>query len=114
MENALRLLLHHLGKSTTTTRDDRTWRQRTLNVLLQQEALVKALGDDLSFYLRVLLSEDLGWNVRDVVCHGLVDDQWFGRDVADRLLHAVIALSLPETRRPKSQDDDPGRSQASD
>lgn len=115
VENALRLLLHHLGKSTTTTRDDRTWRQKTLNVLLQQEALVKALGDDLSFYLRVLLSEDLGWNVRDVVCHGLVDDQWFGRDVADRLLHTVIALSLPETRRPKSQDDDdPGRSQASD
>ena len=105
IEHALRLLLRHLGKSTSTTRDEETWRQMTLNVVLQQPELVKVLGPDLSFYMRVLLSEDLGWNVRDAVCHGLWEDRRFGRAVVDRLLHVIVALSMPEVVKRRGNPD---------
>lgn len=100
IEHALRLLLRDLGKSTNTTRDDKTWRQLTLGSVLKQPALSEALGQDGAYYLRVLLTEDLGLNVRDLVCHGLVGDGWFTKSIADRLLHVVVGLALFELLPP--------------
>ncbi len=40
--------------------------------------------------------------IRDA--RGLVNDKWFGRDVADRLLHVVVALSMPEVANRSKQD----------
>ncbi|MEQ8769227.1 MAG: DUF4209 domain-containing protein [Phycisphaerales bacterium] len=105
IEHALRLLLREAGKSSNVTRDDQTWRQLTLTQVLKQKELRDVLGEDGCFYLSVLLTEDLGLNIRDLVCHGLVADDWFGKGISDRLLHAVIGLTLFEVVVPADADE---------
>lgn len=104
IEHGLRLLLREVGKSTNVTRDDSTWRQLTLHQVLKQSELAEILGEDMCFYLSVLLTEDLGWNIRDVVCHGLVEDRWFSKPIADRLLHVVVGLTLFDLAPPEADE----------
>ncbi len=67
---------------------------RTLDELLRDSALEEALGHDVTTYLRVLLTDARGWNVRNRVCHGLAPSTAFGPVVADRLVHTLLMLSL--------------------
>lgn len=67
---------------------------RTLDDLLRDAAVAAALGEDVSTYLRVLLTDARGWNIRNRVAHGLAPSSAFGVDVADRIVHALMTLAL--------------------
>ena len=63
-----------------------------LHMILDNEILLAALGEDLILYFKAILSHRLGYNVRNLLCHGLLDS--FNPVIALRLLHIVILLSL--------------------
>ena len=63
---------------------------RMLDELLRDVAPV--LGEDQSLYLRVLLSDRRGWNLRNEVCHGLLLAGAFGPTMSDRVLHVFLLL----------------------
>jgi hypothetical protein len=71
---------------------------RTLDELLRDENLSSALEPLLTSdsvpYLRMLLTDPRGWNVRNTVCHGLADSDELSMFVADRVLHAALLLAL--------------------
>ena len=75
-----------------------TWREgkhegmhvRNLDELLNDEIAVRSLGEDISFYLRSLLTDQRGMNVRNDVAHGLIPPEGFGSRTADRLVHAML------------------------
>ncbi len=65
---------------------------RNLDELLRDERVLRILGEDEAFYLRVLLTDQRGWNLRNEVCHGITQLDGFNSATADRLLHALLLL----------------------
>lgn len=109
IEHAIRLLFRHAAQqATTTSRDSKRWRTLTLNQILDSDALSRLLGDDIALYMRIVLTHDLGMNMRNLVSHGLVNQSWCSRGRADRLLHVMllIALSVQNTASPEQRLDD--------
>lgn len=50
------------------------------------------LGDDVVFYLRTLLTEQRGLNLRNLLCHGLINPSYFDMNKADRIIHALLII----------------------
>lgn len=63
-----------------------------LHTILENNILLSALGEDLILYLKAILTHRLGYNVRNKLCHGLLES--FSSVIALRLLHIVILLAL--------------------
>lgn len=67
---------------------------RTLDELLREENIKQVFGEDLSLYLRVLLTDPRGWNLRNNVCHGISNARIFNEHTANRVFHALLCLAL--------------------
>lgn len=65
---------------------------RSLGNMLADPQLEGVLDARLAFYLRILLTDLRGWNIRNEVCHGLSQAARFGPVVADRVLHVILLL----------------------
>lgn len=68
------------------------YQMRLMDELLGDADLLQVIGDDVSFYLRVLLTEQRGLNYRNELCHGIEAPSHFDQTCADRLLHVLIML----------------------
>lgn len=62
--------------------------------LLQEEKMRECLGENLTCYLQMLLVDPLGHNIRNHISHGHLNPEDFTRQLADRVIHVVFALSL--------------------
>lgn len=67
---------------------------KSLNDALSDELTRKALGEDLTIYFAATLSHPKGMNIRNLVCHGIVGPEFFTKNVSERVLHVLAALSL--------------------
>lgn len=67
---------------------------RNLDDLMRDEVISQILGTRMSSYLLLLLTDQRGWNLRNIVCHGLVPSTMLGRLQADRVLHALLLISI--------------------
>ena len=72
---------------------------RTLDELLRDSTLTETLSADITTYLRALLTDARAWNIRNKVCHGMVDADSFTMSVADRVLHSALTLALLQEDR---------------
>jgi len=75
---------------------------RNLDELLQEPCfgqLFASWGETVVHYLRVLLTDQRGWNIRNSISHGLTEMGGFSPLVADRLFHVLLVLSLVRTER---------------
>lgn len=106
IEHCLRQLLAMLGKPTNKHRrsDLSVMIEKSLNDILEDEpAIQQCLGDDVTFYLRVLLCDPRGTNVRNNLAHGLLKTSDFSRSLSDRLIHVLLLLAqLCDNDREKS------------
>lgn len=66
---------------------------RNLDDLVRDDAIKAALGTDIVKYLCVVLSDQRGWNLRNLLCHGLLAPSAFGQMTSDRLLHILLVLA---------------------
>lgn len=94
IEQALRVLLQILGVPVNKPKRDGTMQLKNLNDILREEVVVKALGEDITNYLIVLLGDARGWNLRNKLCHGLVNSDSFLQEVSDRVFHCLLALGF--------------------
>lgn len=96
IERALVELIHKVGGSSK--KSHRTGRgvmqSKSLNDALSDELTRKALGEDLTIYFAATLSHPKGMNIRNLVCHGIVGPEFFTKNVSERVLHVLAALSL--------------------
>jgi len=94
IEHMLRRYLGMIGG--TVNRRDRhgNYQEKTLNDILWEPALRQGMGDDLTLYLRMLLADQLGWNVRNRLAHGLMGMDELTKPVADRVFHVLLLLGL--------------------
>ena len=63
---------------------------RTFDDLLRDKRVEDCFGTDSSFYFRVLLTDQRGWNMRNDVCHGISPVGVFNYSTADRIMHVVL------------------------
>lgn len=97
IENAFRSLLDKSGKPVIRPQKDNNnlgYTQRILDEMLKDEIIVKTFGESFSFYARILLTDQRGLNIRNNLCHGLVEPAFFNGAIADRLLHLLCVLTL--------------------
>lgn len=67
---------------------------RAFDEMLGDPAVAEILGEREVVYLRTLLTDPRGWNLRNAVCHGFHPPHGFSLGVANRVLHALLLLSL--------------------
>ena len=88
LEDVLRRMLRLLGGPTTSIRDGVTL-EIYLNQVLDAPEMEHLLGKNTIFYLRYLLVEQLGRNLRNRVAHGLIR-----KSECDRPTLALVVMSL--------------------
>ena len=63
-----------------------------MDKLFDLDEIEDALGSDAVFYLRSLLTEQRGLNLRNYLCHGLINPLYFDINKADRIIHVLLLL----------------------
>lgn len=98
VEAALRNLLEINRSSRYRVGRNRGLVLRSLGDMLSDPAVSNTLGKDITLYLRVLLVDQRGWNLRNNICHGLSPFSQIDAKIADRILHVLLVLSLVRKR----------------
>jgi hypothetical protein len=52
------------------------------------------IGEDMEYYFKVLLTDNIGWNLRNNFAHGINKNSFDDEDIAGRLIHVLFCLSL--------------------
>lgn len=92
-EAAIRSLVELTGGATSKRNRHGGLQLRTFDDLLRDENVEECFGIDLSFYFRVLLTEQRGWNIRNNICHGISPSGTFNHSIADRVIHVILCLA---------------------
>ena len=66
----------------------------SLDSLLGSDDAITIMGEDLANYLRNVMTDQYGWNIRNQVSHGLLATDNFNYGMADRLVHAFLMLGV--------------------
>lgn len=98
IEQGVRLLVRRSGGNVLKPGRNGAMMLKTLDELLRDERVERAVRADGAFYLRTLLTDQRGWNIRNAVCHGMMSANHFDSRTADRVLHALLFLGLLESR----------------
>ena len=102
IEVAIRCLLELSGGSIIKPSRNGGFNLKTLGELLSSEEIVLVLGEDVAFYLRTLLTDQRGLNIRNDVCHGILRYEMMSNTIADRLIHVLLTLALIQDNKPKA------------
>ena len=99
IEGLLRVLARHL-EAPLYRRPRRSGEltYRGIAELLRDERIEKALTPNVALFLRVLLTDPRGWNLRHAVCHALTPADAFGEVVATRVLQVLLLLGIIRRR----------------
>lgn len=105
IERGVRTIAENVGIPANRAIPGRGFEDRTFGAVLADPEFRKKVDEDVAWYLRVLLTEKAGWNLRNRVAHGLIGHEEMGVKIADRLLHALFLVAfvskiLPETPAP--------------
>ena len=92
-EAAIRSLVELTGGATSKRNRQGGLQLRTFDDLLRDERVQECFGIDLSFYFRILLTEQRGWNIRNNICHGISPSGAFNPSMADRVMHVILCLA---------------------
>ena len=93
IEDALRNLVEKTGNSIFKYSRAGSLFLKNLDDILREEAVIEIFGEDITFYLRALLTDQRGWNLRNSVCHGLNPYSSFSSVISDRVFHVLILLA---------------------
>jgi len=113
IEHILRTFLGVLGVPTlkTVRNHPGIMDAKSMNDILGDERLREVLTESFWRYLTVLYIEKKGGlNLRNDLAHGLLPPDAFNRQIADRVFHSLLALSLIRERQPKGVRHDPSPS----
>jgi hypothetical protein len=95
IEAALRDLLSALGGAVMKPdRHHGGFQAIGLGEVLSHELFRTLIPEDVRFHLKVLLQDPRGVNLRNEALHGLAVREFFGRGIANWLVHALIMVGL--------------------
>ncbi len=95
IENAICNLVEYGGESVLRLqKSGNGFQLKTLDELLRAKFVEEVLTEDGAYYLRIVLTNQIGLNIRNLLCHGIVPPHYFNNSVANILLHVLILLGL--------------------
>lgn len=97
IEDSVRNLYRINNQTYIRPNDDGGYDVLSLDKLLSRglvKGIFQAMGENVEYYLRVLLTEKVGWNLRNNFAHGINKKLFKDEDIANRLIHVLICLSL--------------------
>lgn len=81
LNHLMRILLKQEKIPTTTIYKYGVESEKSINSLLQEPKIYELLGRDLTEELKFLLTEPMGLNYRNKICHGLVSESPNSADI---------------------------------
>lgn len=66
----------------------------SLDSLLEKKEAKEYMCEDIVNYFRNVLTDPYGWNIRNLVSHGLLSYDNFNFEMADRVIHSFLLLGL--------------------
>ena len=97
IENAVRIIARGLGLALQKQNRMGGFDLRNLGDLLADETVAAFLTENVVTYLRVVLTDRRGWNLRNDTCHGILPATSFTQAASQQLLHIVLLLSVVRT-----------------
>lgn len=94
IEASIRNLAEKIGAPILKPSRSGGFHYKNLDDLLTDENIIDVLGEDMCLYLRTLLTDPRGWNLRNNICHGISPIETFNQIAADRVFHVLLCLAL--------------------
>ena len=95
LEEAIRNILEIEDISTLKpNKSGRGFQLKTMDEMLRDPMAIRLLTDDFANYLRILLTDNRGWNLRNDICHGIAAPKLFNRMTADMIIHALLCFGI--------------------
>lgn len=104
-ETLIRRLIVRAGGVTLRPNENGGYSTKTLGELLAKntELIDQIFQAEVTFYLKVVLTHPLGWNLRNNYAHGIALNALFRQDIADRLFHILLLLSLVKIEKKQNK-----------
>ena len=93
IENSLRELLKLLGVSETKTDEQGAFELKNMNDVLHEPLVRESLDEALWFFLKVLYVDKRGFNLRNLIAHGIAPVEAFNRLNAGLVIQTIVLLS---------------------
>lgn len=95
IEEAIRNIIEFTGGNVLKpSKGGGGYHLRTFDEILRDDIIKKVLGEDTADYFRILFTDQRGWNIRNIVCHGMASPNIFNYETSDRIIHALLCLGL--------------------
>lgn len=95
LEEAIRNIVEQSGNAVIKRqKSGMGFQLKTLDEILSDPSIPALLSEDGAFYLKALLTDQKGFNIRNLLCHGISSPSCFNAVAADRLLHCLIMLAM--------------------
>jgi hypothetical protein len=94
VENSLRELLKLLDLPTTKNDDAGGFELKNMNHVLHDEVVQATLDERLWTFLKVLYTDKRGFNLRNIVMHGIAEPKDFNQANAALVLQSVMLLTM--------------------
>ena len=100
VEAAVRELMSKIGGNIyqpARSPEERGFDLRPLGALLRDQKFIKAfekLNPNIPYYFQILLTDKIGLNLRNTVCHGSLPSAYFHKQTAVSIIHVLLILSL--------------------
>lgn len=94
IENIVRNLLQQKGVDVYQTKKGGGRNLILLDTLLRKDELNNIFNEDISFYFRVVLTDQRGLNLRNDISHGLLPDDYFAMTIADIIFHILLVFAM--------------------
>lgn len=92
IENAVRNIVELSGHSSLKRqKNNNGFQLKTFEELLGDDAVL-SIGKDFAYYLRIVFTDQRGWNLRNLLCHGIAPMAFFNQMTADRVFHTLICI----------------------
>lgn len=99
LEEAIRTMLEI--KNIPTFKPNKSgngFQLRILDDILRDNTVNQLFTVNFANYLRILLTDNRGWNLRNDICHGIASADLFNKMTADRIIHALLCFGIFRTK----------------
>lgn len=92
-EEAIRNLIEINGGNIFAYRNG-AFQLKTFDHLLSDTIVKDVLGEDMSYYYRILFTDSRGWNLRNNIAHGMIDPESLDEQTNEWIIHALLVLGM--------------------
>lgn len=94
-ESSIRTLAAYHGIDVLSNRNASSGNEyKTLDKLFEKLKSFNKIPEDVMTYWQNVYTDKYGWNIRNLFCHGLLQTSRFNKELADRLVHTFLTLSM--------------------